>query len=56
MLDYKKILWTAFKHTGSVYAYLKFRQFCEEKTKVEAGEDFGIDKNLGDCDQNDQVR
>ncbi len=56
MREYKDILWTAFENTGSVHNYLKFKLFCEEKMKVEAGEEFGIDKNLGDCDQNDQVR
>ena len=56
MQKYKDILWTAFESTGSVRDYLKFKLFQAEKMKVEAGEEFGIDKNLGDCDQNHQVR
>lgn len=52
MKNYKDVLWTAFEGTGNVRDYLKFKLFQTEKMKVEAGEEFGTDKNLGDCDQN----
>lgn len=56
MQRYTDILWTAFESTGGVRAYLKYRLLLAEKTKVGVGEKFGIDKNLGDCDQNHQIR
>ena len=56
MRSYESFLWTAFKSTGKVRDYLKFKLFEAEKTKVEAGEEFGFDKNIGNSDQNHKIR
>ena len=55
-MDYKKILWAAFESTGTVKEYLKYKLFEEEKMKMEAGEEFGFDKNIGNSAENHKVR
>ncbi|MBR5155764.1 MAG: hypothetical protein IKW62_04700 [Clostridia bacterium] len=56
MSVYTEILWAAFERTGSVRGYLKFKLFEAEKMKMEAGDDFGFDKNVGDSAEDNQVR
>ena len=48
--------WVRFEKSGSVYDYLNFRALHEKHLDFEAGEDFGIDKNIGNSDQGYQVR
>ncbi|MDO4743803.1 MAG: hypothetical protein Q4A86_00275 [Clostridia bacterium] len=56
MKGYEKFLWSAFENTGSVRDYLKFKLFEEERMKIEAGEEFGFDKNIGNSAEDNQVR
>lgn len=55
MNGYKKLLWKTFESTGLVRDYLKFK-IVEDKTTIEAGEDFGFDKNIGNRAEDHQVR
>lgn len=55
-MEYKKILWSAFEQTGTVREYLKFKLFEEEKMKMEAGEEFGFDKDIGNSTEDHPVR
>lgn len=54
-MDYEEILWAAFERTGTVKDYLKFKLFREEKMKMEAGEDFGFDKDIGNSAEDNPV-
>lgn len=54
MADMKKD-WEFFEKTGRIDAYLAYRAQKAKSvndTEFEAGEDFGIDKDCGRCDQN----
>lgn len=51
--------WTIFEKTGRIDAYLAYRARKARQVndnEFEAGEDFGIDKDCGRCDQNGQIR
>lgn len=52
--------WELFEKTGRIDAYLSYRARIENNgtndTTLEVGEDFGIDKDDGRCNQNGKVR
>ena len=55
MERYENLLWTAFENTGKISNYLKYKTYAEN-TKVEVGEEFGLDKNIGNSDKNHKIR
>jgi len=55
-MDYKRILWSAFESTGTVRDYLKYKLFEEERMKMEDGEEFGFDKDIGNSAEDHEVR
>ena len=48
--------WQCFEKTGRIDAYLAFKKQTTNQFSLEAGEDFGFDKNIGDCDKRDEIR
>ncbi|MBR5614094.1 MAG: hypothetical protein IKT39_05230 [Clostridia bacterium] len=56
MNSYKHLAWKAFETTGGVREYLKYKALDKNDTSVEAGEEFGTFKNIGNSDKDHQVR
>lgn len=48
----QRLLWQLFEKTGSVDAYLSFKEGENGKLNFEAGEEFGTDKNGGNSHKN----
>ena len=48
--------WQRFEKTGKIDAYLEFRNQINKEFMFEAGEDFELNKNIGDCDKGDEIR
>lgn len=52
----KQSAWQEFERTGSVKAYLNFKAQEKNHLNFEAGEDFGVNKDVRDSDTGSQVR
>ena len=48
--------WQLFEKTGSIDAYLAFKARTKNEFNIEAGEDFGFNKDVGDCDTGNEIR
>lgn len=55
MSEYKKLLWLVFSDTGEINDYLKYK-FFEKDLEVEVGEELGIDKDLRDSSEDNEIR
>lgn len=53
---FRHFAWKAFEKTGGVREYLKFKALGEAERDIEVGDELGLDKNLGNSDQNRKVR
>ncbi|MBQ9737422.1 MAG: hypothetical protein IJV86_03340 [Clostridia bacterium] len=56
MQDRSLFLWLVFERTGDVADYLRYKFFEKDLLKFEVGEEFGIDKNLGDSSKDNPIR
>ncbi len=48
--------WQEFEKTGSIKAYLNFKAYEKNHLNFEAGEDFGVNKDVRACDTGSQIR
>lgn len=48
--------WQHFEKTGSIKAYLEFKAQEKNELNFEAGEDFGVNKDVGNSDKGNEVR
>ena len=54
MTKYQMMLWMAFENTGSINNYLKYKFL--ERLNLEAGEDFGFDKDFRHSAEDNKIR
>ena len=54
MSKYQLLLWLAFENTGNINDYLKYKLL--ERLTLEAGEDFGFDKNFRYSAEQNKIR
>ena len=52
MKDYKSLLWIAFSGTGDINEYRKYKLIERLSLNFEAGEEFGVDKDVRDSAEN----
>ena len=55
MRDDRVILWSIFENSGEINDYLKYKLLID-RPMIEAGEDFGFDKDLRDSSADNKIR
>ena len=48
--------WLLFEQTGNINAYLAYKMQEKNDLNFEAGEDFGVNQNIRDCDTGSEIR